>query len=303
MKKLLVLCGATATGKTALAVECAKRLGGEVVSCDALLVYRGLNIGTAKPTEEEKGGIPHYMIDVVDPNENFSVSDFERLALPIVDDILARGKVPVLCGGTGFYVKSLLFSHGYGNAAANPALREKYERIAAEEGKAKLHEMLRAVDRESAEVLHENDVKRVMRALEIYELTGIKKSEQNDGETPRYEYGAFSFDYPRTELYERIDARVDEMLRKGLTEEVEGLLQSGVHENAQCMQGIGYKEVVQFLKNEYSHSTMLDTIKQNTRRYAKRQLTFFKKLPNLHWLQPQSVQNAAREVLRIYDGE
>lgn len=303
MKKLLVLCGATATGKTALAVECAKRLGGEVVSCDALLVYRGLNIGTAKPTEEEKGGIPHYIIDVVDPNENFSVSDFECLALPIVDDILARGKVPVLCGGTGFYVKSLLFSHGYGNAAADPALREKYERIAAEEGKAKLHEMLRAVDRESAEVLHENDVKRVMRALEIYELTGIKKSEQNDGETPRYEYDAFSFDYPRTELYERIDARVDEMLRKGLTEEVEGLLQSGIHENAQCMQGIGYKEVVQFLKNEYSHSTMSDIIKQNTRRYAKRQLTFFKKLPNLHLLQPQSVQDAAREVLRIYDGE
>lgn len=303
MKKLLVLCGATATGKTALAVECAKRLGGEVVSCDALLVYRGLNIGTAKPTEEEKGGIPHYMIDVVDPNESFSVSDFERLALPIVDDILARGKVPVLCGGTGFYVKSLLFSHGYGNAAADSALREKYEKIAAEEGKAKLHEMLRAVDRESAEVLHENDVKRVMRALEIYELTGIKKSEQSDGETPRYEYDAFSFDYPRAELYERIDARVDEMLRKGLTEEVEGLMQSGVHENAQCMQGIGYKEVVQFLKNEYSHSTMSDIIKQNTRRYAKRQLTFFKKLPNLHLLQPQSVQEAAREVLRIYDGE
>ncbi len=303
MKKLLVICGATASGKTALAVECAKRLGGEVVSCDALLVYRGLDIGTAKPTAEERGGIPHHMIDVVEPNENFSVSDFERLALPVVEEILARGKVPVLCGGTGFYVKSLLFSHGYGNVAADRTLREKYERIAAEEGKAKLHAMLRAVDSESAQALHENDVKRVARALEIYELTGKKKSGQNDGELPRYEYEAFAFDYPREQLYARIDARTDEMLRRGLTEEVKGLLHDGVHEEAQCMQGIGYKEVVQFLKKEYLYSTMSDIIKQNTRRYAKRQLTFFKKLPNLHYLRPQDVQQAAKEVIGIYDGE
>ncbi len=303
MKKLLVICGATASGKTALAVECAKRLGGEVVSCDALLVYRGLDIGTAKPTAEERGGIPHHMIDVVEPNENFSVSDFERLALPVVEEILARGKVPVLCGGTGFYVKSLLFSHGYGNVAADRTLREKYERIAAEEGKAKLHAMLHALDPESARSLHENDVKRVARALEIYELTGKKKSEQNDGEFSRYEYEAFAFDYPREQLYARIDARTDEMLRRGLTEEVKGLLHDGVHEEAQCMQGIGYKEVVQFLKKEYLYSTMSDIIKQNTRRYAKRQLTFFKKLPNLHYLRPQDVQQAAKEVIGIYDGE
>ncbi len=303
MKKLLVICGATASGKTALAVECAKRLGGEVVSCDALLVYRGLNIGTAKPTFEERGGIVHHMIDVVEPNENFSVSDFERAALPLVEEISARGNVPILCGGTGFYVKSLLFSHGYGNVAADRTLREKYERIAAEEGKAKLHAMLRAVDSESAQALHENDVKRVARALEIYELTGKKKSGQNDGELPRYEYEAFAFDYPREQLYARIDARTDEMLRRGLTEEVKGLLHDGVYEEAQCMQGIGYKEVVQFLKKEYLYSTMSDIIKQNTRRYAKRQLTFFKKLPNLHYLRPQDVQQAAKEVIGIYDGE
>lgn len=303
MKKLLVICGATATGKTALAVECAKRLGGEIISCDALLVYRGLNIGTAKPTFEERGGIVHHMIDVVEPNENFSVSDFERAAFPLVEEISARGNVPILCGGTGFYVKSLLFSHGYGNAAADRTVREKYEEIALREGNARLHAMLRAVDPASAEKLHENDVKRVVRALEIYELTGAKKSEQCDEELPRCEYEAFCFDYPRQTLYQRIDARVDQMLAAGLTEEVEGLLARGVGENAQCMQGIGYKEVVEFLKNEYSHSTMSDIIKQNTRRYAKRQLTFFKKLPNLHTLQPQAIQDAAREVINIYDGD
>ena len=302
MKKLLVICGPTASGKTALAVECAKRIAGEVVSCDALLVYRGLNVGTAKPTKEEMSGIPHYMIDIVDPRETFSVSDFERLALPIVEDILSRGKVPVLCGGTGFYLNSILYSHGFGNAAGDETIRRKYEQIAREEGNAYLHRMLQEVDPESAGVLHENDIKRVVRALEIYELTGKKKSEQNDGLKARYEFESFAFDYPREELYSRIKIRVEQMLADGLVEEVKGLLESGVPENAQCMQGIGYKEVVQFLKNEYLHSTMSDIITQNTRRYAKRQLTFFKKSENLHWLVPQSTENAAREVLKIYDG-
>lgn len=302
MKKLLVICGPTASGKTALAVECAKRLSGEVVSCDALLVYRGLNVGTAKPTKEERGGIPHYMIDVVDPRESFSVSDYERLALPVVEDILARGKVPVLCGGTGFYLNSILYSHGFGNSAGDPAVREKYEKIARDEGNARLHKMLEEVDPESAAVLHENDVKRVVRALEIFELTGRKKSAQSDGAKARYEFASFLFDYPRQELYDRIKLRVESMLQNGLVEEVKGLLESGVPENAQCMQGIGYKEVVQFLKNEYSHSTMSDIITQNTRRYAKRQLTFFKKRENLYQLTPQSTERAAQEVLRIYDG-
>ena len=182
-------------------------------------------------------------------------------------------------------------------------MREKYERIAREEGKEKLHELLKACDPESAEVLHENDTKRVIRALEIYELTGRKKSQQSDEKTPRYEFVSFAYDYPREELYRRIDLRAKTMIERGLVQEVENLLQSGVAENAQCMQGIGYKEVVQFLKNEYSHSTMCDIIAQNTRRYAKRQLTFFKKCENLHWLAPCSLQADAQEVLKIYDGK
>lgn len=298
MKKLLVICGATASGKTSLAVECAKRLNGEVISCDALLVYRGLNIGTAKPTREEMGGIPHHLIDVADPTDGFTVHDFERLALDAVADISARGKVPVLCGGTGFYLNAVLFQSGFGNAAADEGVRAKYNAIAAEKGKEYLHGLLQEVDAESAAVLHPNDVKRVVRALEIYELTGKKKSDQQDGRVPRFPYEAFAFDYPREVLYERIDRRAAQMFEEGLVEEVRGLLAS-VPENAQCMQAIGYKEVVEGLKNGDNQSTMCDIVQKNTRNYAKRQLTFFKKLPNLHWLTP--LDAAVEEVIRIYD--
>lgn len=301
MKKILVICGATASGKTALAVECAKRLNGEVVSCDALLVYKGLNIGTAKPSEEERGGIPHYLIDVAEPESNFSVSDFERLALPIVEDILSRGKVPVLCGGTGFYLNAILFCSGFGQTPANFELRERYARLYEERGGEYLHGLLKECDPESAEKLHPNDVKRVVRALEIFEMTGKKKSEQNDGQTERYSFKAFAFDYPREELYRRIETRVDCMLEAGLVDEVKGLLADGVPENAQCMQGIGYKEVIESLKNNDLNSTMSDIIKKNTRNYAKRQLTFFKKLPNLHWITPKDLKAAAQEVCEIYE--
>lgn len=298
MKKLLVICGATASGKTSLAVECAKRLNGEVISCDALLVYRGLNIGTAKPTREEMGGIEHHLIDVADPTDGFTVHDFERLALDAVADISARGKVPVLCGGTGFYLNAVLFQSGFGNAAADEGVRAKYNAIAAEKGKEYLHGLLQEVDAESAAILHPNDVKRVVRALEIYELTGKKKSDQQDGRVPRFPYEAFAFDYPREVLYERIDRRAAQMFEEGLLEEVRGLLAS-VPENAQCMQAIGYKEVVEGLKNGDNQSTMCDIVQKNTRNYAKRQLTFFKKLPNLHWLTPSDA--AVEEVIRIYD--
>ena len=298
MKKLLVICGATASGKTSLAVECAKRLNGEVISCDALLVYRGLNIGTAKPTREEMGGIEHHLIDVADPTDSFTVHDFERLALDAVADISARGKVPVLCGGTGFYLNALLFKSGFGNAAADEGVRAKYNAIAAEKGKEYLHGLLQEVDAESAAVLHPNDVKRVVRALEIYELTGKKKSDQQDDRVARFPYEAFAFDYPRETLYERIDRRAAQMFEEGLVEEVRGLLAS-VSENAQCMQAIGYKEVVEGLKNGDNQSTMCDIVQKNTRNYAKRQLTFFKKLPNLHWLTPSDA--AVEEVIKIYD--
>ena len=306
--KALVISGPTASGKTALSVECAKRLNGEIVSADALLVYKGLNIGTAKPSKGEMGGIPHYMIDVVAPTESFSASDYERLALPILEDIIARGKVPVLVGGTSFYLDALLYKRTLGGAPADEAVRKKYEAIFEREGKEALFSLLQEIDPASAEVLHPNDKKRVIRALEIYELTGKRKSEQHDERIPRLPVLAVGVDYPREALYARIDARVDEMIKSGLVEEVEGLLKSGIPENAQCMQGIGYKEVVEILKNSDLHSTMpdkinamSDMIKKNTRNYAKRQLTYLRKR-NVVWLAPKPVEELVQEVCSLYEG-
>ncbi len=297
--KLLAIVGPTASGKSELAVECARRMNGEIVSCDAFCIYRGLDIGTAKPDLAQRGGIAHHLIDVADPRDSFSVSDFERLALSAVNDIAARGKLPILCGGTGFYVRSVLYCQSYGGAAADEGIRAKYAQYAEREGKEALHRRLAEVDEESARVLHPNDVKRVIRALEIYELTGKRKSEQRDDAT-RFDFEAVAFDYPRSELYERIGARVRRMLGGGLIEEVRALLESGVPETAQSMQGIGYKEVIEFLKNGDKESTLSDIIEKNTRNYAKRQLTFFRKMP-IHWIAPKDVGLAAEEVIGIYE--
>lgn len=281
---VIAIGGATASGKTALAVRLAKKYDGEIISADALLVYKGLNIGTAKPTEEEKQGVPHYMIDVAEPTSNFSVSDYERLALPVLKDILSRGKTAIICGGTGFYIKALLFKSQFGNTPQSPALREKYERIAREKGVSYLHSLLQKCDPESAQKLHENDVKRVIRALEIFELTGKKKSDQADEETPRFEYTAYAIDYPREELYDRINRRVDTMFERGLLDEVRFLLAHGVTKNSQCMQAIGYKEVCDGWEKGRSEEEIREEIRKNTRNYAKRQITFFKKFPKIEWI-------------------
>lgn len=299
--KSLVICGATATGKTSLAVECALKFGSEVVSADSQLVYRGLNIGTAKPTAEEMRGVRHHMIDVAEPTDNFSVSDYEKSAAPIIDGLIEKEKVPVICGGTGFYINSLLFDYSYGNVAAAPHVREKYDLILKNEGKERLYEILKEIDPVTAQKLHVNDTKRIVRALEIYEVGGIKKSEINDGGRVKREYLAVAVDFSREQLYERINARVDEMFENGLVEEVKSLLSRGVSENNQCMQAIGYKEVVFGLKNSYLQSTMRDIIKQNTRRYAKRQITFFKKMPDLVWLSPEEA--TSEKIMEIYDGQ
>lgn len=286
MPKVIVICGATASGKTSYAVKVAKKLNTEVVSADSQLIYKGLNIGTAKPTQEEMQGVKHHLIDVVSAKSNFSVSDYEEAALPIVNKLLKVGKSPVICGGTGFYINSILFNFGYGNVAANDEIRAKYEQILSVRGKEYLFSLLKEVDPETAEKLHFNDAKRVIRALEILEVSGVKKSDQHDELIPRFDYVAVAMDYPREELYERINRRVDIMFEGGLIKEVKGLLNDGITERCQCLQAIGYKEVVEGLKYGQNESTMRDIIKQNTRRYAKRQITFFKKLPNLIWLKP-----------------
>lgn len=284
MRDVLVICGATATGKTALAVECAKLMQSEVISADSQLIYRGLNIGTAKPTAAEMGGVVHHMIDIVDPKEAFSVSDYRERALPIVEGLLNKGKVPVICGGTGFYINSLLFDFSYGGAQGDKKIRDKYQKILEEKGSEYLFDLLKEVDEPSSRTIHPNDTKRVIRALEIFEVSGRKKSDQSDDNKPKFNYVAVAIDYPRDELYARIQRRVELMFENGLKEEVRSLLANGVDSSCQSMQAIGYKEVIDGLINGYSDSTMRDIITKNTRHYAKRQLTFFKKLPNLTWV-------------------
>lgn len=287
MPKVLVICGATASGKTALSVACAKKLNTEIVSADSMLVYRGLDIGTAKPTEEERGGVKHHLIDVVSPFESFSVSDYEKAALPIVESLLGQGKTPIICGGTGFYVNALLYKSQFGNTGASEELRQKYETLYQEKGKAYLHDLLLERDPESAAKLHENDVKRVIRALEIYDLTGKPKSMQRDLSVPRFDFVAVSLDYPRELLYERINLRVEQMFENGLIEEVQALQNGGVLRSAQCMQGIGYKEVAEGLETGLSVDEIKELVKKNTRNYAKRQITFFKRMQNHVRLSPE----------------
>lgn len=297
MKKVLVICGATATGKTALAVKCAKLLNSEVISADSQLIYKGLNIGTAKPTKDEMDGVVHHMMDIVGPDANFSVSDYREAALPIVRNLTECGKIPVICGGTGFYINSLLFDYSYGAAQSDQRVREKYQKILEEKGKDYLFSLLKEVDAPSSLAIHANDTKRVIRALEIYEVSGKRKSELNDGKGALFDYTAVAIDYPRDELYRRIDKRVDIMFESGLVEEVKTLMSEGIDLNCQGMQAIGYKEVIECLRNGDSQCTMRDIIKRNTRHYAKRQITFFKKLPDIVWLSP--VEAAADRVLEL----
>ena len=298
LSKVLVICGATASGKTALAVECAKNFNGEVVSADSMCIYRGLDIGTAKPTEEEKQGIPHYMIDVAGAKDNFSVGDYKERASLILKDILSRGKLPIICGGTGFYINSLLFDLSYGNAPADNFVRTKYVDYYKKNGKQALYDLLVEKDPETAYKLHVNDVKRVSRALEILEISGKKKSEIKDDLTPRYDYRSFAIDFPREVLYDRINKRVDIMMNDGLLDEVRGLLDSGVTRDCQSMQGIGYKEAADGFENGLSENEIAETIKFNTRHYAKRQITFFKRDERLKLLSPKEKNGFLDEIYK-----
>ncbi len=284
--KVLVICGPTASGKTALSVACAQKLNTEIISADSMLIYQGLNIGTAKPTLLERCGIKHHLLDVVPPTAEFSVSDYEKAALPIVESLLAQGKTPIICGGTGFYINSLLYKSQFGNVGADAKIRVYYEEIAKEYGVTHLHSLLKEKDPESAEKLHENDVKRVIRALEIYDITGKPKSMQKDTLTPRFDFVCVSIDYPREILYERINLRVEQMFQDGLLDEVNVLLSQGVTTDMQCMQGIGYKEVTEGLSLGLSLEEIKENIKKNTRNYAKRQITFFKRAQNHVLLAP-----------------
>lgn len=312
--KILAVVGPTASGKTAVSVELAKRLGGEVVSCDSMQVYRRMNIGTAKPTQEETEGIPHHLIDAVDPETPFSCAEYVTLAGEAVRDISARGKLPIFCGGTGLYLDRFLCGE-MEETHADEALRTALFAFAEREGVDALHERLRAVDPESADAIHKNNVKRVVRALEIYEQTGIPKSEfdrrSQETETP-YEAVVIGLRYPNREvLYDRINRRVDIMLEEGLLEETQGLKNEGVFEvNLTAAQAIGYKELLGYLDGEETLAEATENLKTATRRYAKRQLTWFSAKPYVEWVEMEkdgalrSLDEVCREIIsRFQDRE
>ena len=310
MNPIICIAGPTASGKTALAVELAKDLSGEVVSCDSMQVYKRMDIGTAKPTEEEMQGIPHHMIDVAEPDEDFSVSRYCCLASPIVDDIVARGKTAIIAGGTGLYMDSLI----RGNAFApfpSTGVRERLETQADSEGMEFMLNWLRSVDPESAARLHLSDRKRIIRALEVYLETGQTITEHNRKTQlipPKYSPLWLGLDFAdRAELYRRIDRRVDMMLEMGLISEIQGLLASGIPPRCTAMQAIGYKEFVNALNGEETIAQAAEEVKKSSRHYAKRQLTWFRRNPRLHWLKRQTgekneeILSIARQI--IYDSD
>ncbi len=295
-KKAIIICGPTASGKTALAVECAKLLNSEVISADSMYLYKGLNIGTAKPSKEEMDGIIHHVIDVAEPNDNFSVSDYKRIAEPILQRLFNQNKTPIICGGTGFYINSLLYELSYGNGSANIEVREKYKKLGQEKGNKYVYDILKDKDHITAEKLHYNDIKRIIRALEIFE-NGYKKSDIKDEFTPKFPYNAYMISHPRDQLYSRINQRVEIMISNGLINEVKNLIDLGYDRECQCFQGIGYKEVAEYLHGEISLEDAIEKIKLNTRHYAKRQITFFKRMDNLILLDAQDVADMAKRIV------
>ncbi len=286
--KILVIVGPTASGKTRMAVELAQRHNGEVISADSMQIYRTMDIGTAKPTKEEMGGIPHHMIDVADPEEDFSVARYVEMAAQCVDDVLARGKLPIVAGGTGLYIDSLLSGRTFAPFSPDSALRGELERELEEKGGQAMLEALAQVDPEAAQRLHPNDHKRIIRALEVYRSTG-KTITQHNRETqaipPRYDALTIGLAFQdRQAMWRRIDQRVDEMVAAGLEDEVRRLLTSGISPKCTAMQAIGYKEFTQALSGEMTWQEAADVVKLRSRQYAKRQLTWFGRNPNTRWV-------------------
>ena len=309
MNNIICIAGPTASGKTALAVALAKELSGEVVSCDSMQIYRRMDIGTAKPTREEMAGIPHHMLDVAEPEESFSVSRYCEMAAPIVDDILARGKTAIIAGGTGLYMDSLIRGNEF---APFPATghRERLEEILAKEGPEVLAQELKGIDPEALERSQGNP-RRIIRALEVWYETGETITAHNlrtQAVPPRYDPIFLGLDFAsRAELYRRIDLRVGLMLEQGLVEEIRGLLSSGIPAGCTAMQAIGYKEFVAALEGRGSIEEAADQVRQSSRRYAKRQLTWFRRNPKMRWLVRQEDQSTeeilerARQLLRETD--
>lgn len=288
----IILTGPTAVGKTALSIQLAKALGGEIISADSMQVYRHMDIGSAKIRSEEMQGVRHHLIDILEPWEDFNVVIFQRLARECMQGIYERGNIPILTGGTGFYIQAVLYDIDFTENEEDTDYRKELEKLAAEKGKAHLHRMLQEVDEASAMAIHENNIKRVVRALEFYKMTGRKISEHNEAERKKesaYHSCYFVLNDNRNELYKKIDARVDKMIADGLVEEVERLKQMGCRRDMVSMQGLGYKEILSYLENEISLEQAIYLIKRDTRHFAKRQLTWFRRERDVVWVQKNEI--------------
>lgn len=291
--KVIVICGPTASGKTALSIEVAKKINGEIISCDSMQIYKDMNIGTAKPTKEEMGEIKHYLIDYVLPTERYSVAEYKKDAKKAIKEVIEKGKIPIIVGGTGLYVDSLIYEIEYPEIKFDEEYRKKLEKEVEEEGLEKLYEKAKKIDPIAIQKISKTDKKRILRVLEIYHATGKTKTEQeiiSRKKEPEYDYKVYGLLWDRQKLYDRINLRVDIMIEQGLIEEVKTILKK-YSKFPTATQGLGYKEVVQYLNKEITKEEMIEKIKQETRRYAKRQMTWFRKNKQTIWLNAEDKQN------------
>jgi len=300
-RPLVILAGPTAVGKSALAVELAKRIGGEIISADSMQVYRHMDIGSAKITQKEMGEVPHHLIDVLEPAEEFNVTVFQKMAAEAMAQIYARGHIPILAGGTGFYIQAVLYDIDFTENDGDTALRRSLEEMAAREGPEAVYERLRAVDPASCKIIHANNVKRVIRAIEFYEKTGRRISDHNKEQRGRkspYHSAYFVLCDDRERMYQRIEERVDRMMEEGLVDEVRALQDMGCTRDMVSMQGLGYKEILSYLDGEISLEEAVYRIKRDTRHFAKRQMTWFRREKEVIWIDrrnfDQDSQNMAR---------
>jgi len=298
MKNIIIIAGPTASGKTKLSVDLAKAINGEIISADSMQIYKGMDIGTAKIRKSEMDGIVHYLVDDIEPDERYTVSDFKTRAEEYIEDIIRRGKVPIIVGGTGLYINSILYELNMKNGETNFEIRNKLEELAKTKGNGFMHEKLKKIDPISSERIHPNNVKRVIRAIEVFETTGKLFSDQydfrklNDKYNPIY----FCLTMDRKKLYNRINMRIDMMLEEGLIEEVKTLINNGFDIKLPSMQGLGYKEIISYLNDEITLEEAIYLLKRDTRRFAKRQLTWFRREELVNWIDKDKF-NDEKEIL------
>ena len=298
-EKVVVILGPTATGKSYCGIELARRFRGEIISGDSMLVYRQMNIGTAKPSEEELHTVPHHLVNILPPDASYSVADFQQQAAELIHQITQRGNLPIVVGGTGLYIKALLEDYRFSSVEENPELRRQLEAYALEQGAGKLFDRLREEDPSAAARLHPNDLRRVVRALETA-LSGDRVSQEKQNEL-KYDAEVFGLSMERCFLYERINLRVDRMIKEGLEEEVRSLLNAGIPTDCLSMKSLGYRQIAEYLKGQCDFATAVDNIKKETRHFAKRQITWYKKMPYIHWFTVDRTLNYEKIVTEMAD--